>query len=184
MVAARFPNKVNSLVLAGSPIDTGAGDGPIKRMAYQLPMSFYEDLVAVGDGLMKGEFMLQAWKNMRLEETFIKDQTDCLIDIEDPACLKEGTFENWYENPIDLPGRWYLQVVRELFKENRLVKGSFVGLGRRLDLKDITCPVYLLAGSCDDIAPSEQVFGAKKYLGTPKTRFRKGSSRAAILGSL
>ncbi len=38
-------------------------------------MSFYEDLVAVGDGLMKGKFMLQAWKNMRLEETFIKDQT-------------------------------------------------------------------------------------------------------------
>ena len=31
MVAARFPDKVNALVLAGTPIDTDAGDGPIKR---------------------------------------------------------------------------------------------------------------------------------------------------------
>jgi pimeloyl-ACP methyl ester carboxylesterase len=30
MAAARFPEKVNALVLAGSPIDTDAGDGPIK----------------------------------------------------------------------------------------------------------------------------------------------------------
>ena len=28
MVAARFPDKVNALVLAGAPIDTDAGDGP------------------------------------------------------------------------------------------------------------------------------------------------------------
>ena len=38
MVAARFPDKVNSLVLAGAPIDTDAGDGPIKRMAHESPV--------------------------------------------------------------------------------------------------------------------------------------------------
>ena len=37
MIAARFPDKVNSLVLAGAPIDTDAGDGPIKRMAKASP---------------------------------------------------------------------------------------------------------------------------------------------------
>ena len=34
MIAARFPDKVNALGLAGSPIDVGAGNGPIKRIAY------------------------------------------------------------------------------------------------------------------------------------------------------
>ena len=32
------------------------------------------------------------------------------------------------------------------FKENRLVKGEFVGLGCKLNLRDIKCPAYLLAG--------------------------------------
>src|SRR5271165_1844722 len=44
---------------------------------------------------------------------------------DDPAYLKkEETFESWYENPIDLPGRWYLQAIVQLFKENRLAKGA------------------------------------------------------------
>ena len=111
-------------------------------------MSFYEELVALGGGLMKGKFMLQGWKNMHPEQHYIQDQIDLYEHIDDPAYLaKEETFESWYENPIDLPGRWYLQVITQLFKENRLAKGEFVGLGRKLDLRDITCPAYLLAGA-------------------------------------
>ena len=76
MVAARFPDKVNSLVLAGAPIDTDAGDGPIKRMVHRFPLSFYEELVALGGGLMQGKFMLQGWKNMHPEQHYIQDHID------------------------------------------------------------------------------------------------------------
>ena len=171
MIAARFPKKVNALVLAGAPIDTDAGDGPIKRMAHKSPMSFYEELVALGGGLMKGKFMLQGWKNMNPEQHYIQDHIDLYEHIDDPAYLaKEETFYRWYENPIDLPGRWYLQVIEQLFKENRLAKGEFIGLGRKLDLANISCPTYLLAGAADDITTPEQVLGAAKYLGTPAER--------------
>ncbi len=108
MIAARFPEKVNSLVLAGSPIDTDAGDGPIKRMVHASPMSFYEELVALGGGLMRGKLMLQGWKNMHPAQHYFQDHIDLYEHIDDPAYLKkEETFASWYENPIDLPGRWY-----------------------------------------------------------------------------
>jgi poly(3-hydroxybutyrate) depolymerase len=104
MYAARFPQQVTSLVLAGSPIDTDAVEGPVKRMAHEYPVSFYEELVALGGGLM-----LRGWKNMHPEEHYIKRHIDLYEHIDDPAYLsKEETFERWYENPIDLPGRWYL----------------------------------------------------------------------------
>ncbi|HAE50156.1 MAG: esterase [Tistrella sp.] len=168
MIAARFPEKVNSLVLAGAPIDTDAGDGPIKRMAHASPMAFYEDLVKLGGGLMRGKFMLQGWKNMHPEQHYIQSHIDLYEHIDDPAYLaKEEVFESWYENPLDLPGRWYLQAIRLLFKENRLAKGDFIALGRRLNLKTITCPTYLLAGAGDDITTPEQVLDAAKYIGTP-----------------
>ena len=169
MVAARFPDKVNKLVLAGAPIDTDAGNGPIKRMAHESPAPFYEELVAMGGGLMKGQYMLQGWKNMHPEQHYIQDHVDLYEHIDDPAHLeKEEIFESWYENPIDLPGRWYLQVITQIFKENRLAKGEFIGLGRKLNLRNITCPAYLLAGATDDITTPEQVLDAAKYLGTPK----------------
>jgi len=171
MIAARFLDKVNALVLAGAPIDTDAGNGPIKRTVHESPISFYEELVELGGGLMKGKFMLQGWKNMHLEQHYIQDHIDLYEHINDPTYLaKEETFESWYENPIDLPGRWYLQVIKQLFKENRLAKGEFVALGRKLNLRDITCPAYLLAGASDDITTPEQVLDAAKYLGTPRDR--------------
>ncbi|HUC61147.1 MAG TPA: alpha/beta fold hydrolase [Alphaproteobacteria bacterium] len=183
MIAARFPGKVHSLVLAGSPIDTDAGDGPLKRMVHESPMSFYRELVALGDGLMRGKFMLQGWKNMHPGQHYIQDHVDLYEHIDDPAYLKkEETFESWYENPIDLPGRWYLQVIEQLFKENRLAKGRFVGLGRTLDLGAIECPAYLLAGAADDITTPEQVVGAENYLGTPKDRIVKKTVPGGHIG--
>jgi poly(3-hydroxybutyrate) depolymerase len=174
MYAARFPHKVASLVLAGAPIDMEAGSGPIKRMSDAYPTSFYEDLIAMGGGLMRGEFMLHGWKSMHPEQHYIQRHIDLYEHIDDLAYLhKEEVFESWYENPIDLPGRWYLQSIVQLFKENRLAKGRFIGLGRRLNLKDITCPVYLLAGEADDITTKEQVFNAERHLGTPKDRIEK-----------
>jgi poly(3-hydroxyalkanoate) synthetase len=169
MIAARFPDKVNALVLAGAPIDADAGDGVIKRMAHETPLSFYQELVSLGGGLMKGKFMLLGWKNMHPEQHYMQDQIDVYQHIDDPGWLTmEETFDSWYENPIDLPGRWYLQVIQQIFQENRLAKGEFVGLGRKLDLRDITCPTYLLAGADDDITTPEQVLDAVKYIGTPK----------------
>ena len=172
--AARFPGKVCSLVLAGAPIDTQAGDGPLKRLVDSVPTSFFEELVAMGGGLMKGEFMLQGWKDMHFKEQYFEKYLELYRHLDDPDYVsKSDAFERWYENPIDLPGRWYLQAIVQLFKENRLARGKFVGLGRRLSLKDVTCPVYLLAGEADDITPQQQVFDAEKYLGTPGDRIVK-----------
>lgn len=171
MLAARFPEKVNALVLAGTPVDTDAGDGPIKRMAHATPLSFYEDLVQAGGGLMRGRFMLQGWKGMHPDEHYFKEHLDLYEHIDDPAYVaKREVFERWYENPIDLPGRWYLQAIEHLFKNNDLAHGRFVGLGRTLSLRSITCPAYLLAGAADDITTPEQVLAARGLLGTPSEK--------------
>lgn len=128
----------------------------------------------MGGGLMRGEVMLRGWKGMNPVEHYITEHIDLYDHIDDPAYLKKKEiFESWYENPIDLPGRWYLQAVVQLFKENRLAKGRFIGLGRRLDLEDVTCPAYLLAGESDDITTREQVFDAEKFLGTPPGQIEK-----------
>lgn len=171
MYAARFPHKVASLVIAGAPVDTDAGDGAIKTMAHSYPMSLYEDLVAQGGGLMRGKFMLAGWKGMHPDEQYVQKHIDLYEHIDDPAYLhKTELFESWYENPLDLPGRWYLQVIKMIFKDNQLAKGEFVALGKTLNLKSITCPAYLLAGESDDITPKEQVFAAKTLFGTPSSQ--------------
>ena len=174
MHAARFPHKVASLVLPGSPIDAAAGEGPIKQMANTYPMSLYERLVAQGDGLMLGRFMLAGWKGMHLASNTCKHtSTSMSTFLEKTNLEKIEQFEGWYEHPLDLPGRWYLQVSKLIFKGNLSAKGAFVALGKPVNLKAITCPVFLLAGIDDDITPQEQVFGADGLVGTPRDQIVK-----------
>lgn len=172
--AARFPGKVRSLTLAGSPIDTSVGEGVVKEMALALPMSFYREMVALGGGRMLGKFMLAGWKNMHPAEQYVDKYLNLFKNLHDEVYIERAEdFARWYEYTMDLPGPYYLQAVEWLFKENRLAKGEFVVLDHTLSLKDITIPVYLLAGEEDDITPPEQVLAAEKLVGTPKELIEK-----------
>ncbi len=183
MYAARYPDRIAALVLAGAPIDTRAGAGPLKDIVDRSPPGFYEDLVSLGGGLMRGRMMLRGWKNMHPEEQYVEKYLRLYENVEDPDYIrKTEAFCAWYENPIDLPGRWYLQAIEELFKQNRFAKGEFVGLGRRLSLRDIRCPLYLLAGESDDITPREQVFAAEDLVGTARQEIAKATAPGGHIG--
>ncbi len=183
MYAARFPEKVNTLIMGGTPIDTDAGEGIIKKYAHNFPMEFYEMLVAMGGGVLKGDIMLDGFKSLNPEKQYIDKYVMLYENINNPSYVQKfETFEQWYEHTIDLPGRWYLQVVKELFKENRFFKGEFVGLGRKLSLGDIKCPVYLLAGEMDDLTPKEQVFNSAEHLGTEKSEIVKDIANGGHIG--
>ena len=183
MYAARFPAKVNCLVLAGSPIDTSAGNGPARELAMKIPMQFFEELVALGDGLMRGQFMLAAYKNMDPLQHYLKKYVDLYKHIDDAEYLRQQErFASWYESPIDLPGRVYLQVVDQLFKQNQFARGEYVALGKKLSLGDVHCPAYLLAGKDDGITPWEQVFNAEGFLGTPKDQIVKTLAPGGHIG--
>jgi len=72
----------------------------------------------------------------------------------------EGALEGLIR-PVLIGPEKALRELAQLFKENRLAKGEFVGLGRKLSLKDIRVPVVLLAGAHDRITTQEQVFSAE-----------------------
>jgi poly(3-hydroxyalkanoate) synthetase len=183
MFAARYPHKVNKLVLAGSPIDTSAGKGPIKEYAHKYPLEFYQALVETGGGLLKGQYMLEGFKSLHPEKQYFEKYVELYEHIDEPDYVRRfENFERWYEYTINLPGKWYLQIVKELFKENKLFKGEFEALGKRLDLKDITCPIYLLAGEKDDITPKEQVFMAEERVGTEKAKIVKSTAKGGHIG--
>src|SRR6185312_7782768 len=169
-------------------LDSDSRRGPNNRMAHGLPMSVYRNFVSGGVGRMRGEVMLAGWKNMHPGEQYLTTYIDLYDHIADKGyVVRSEHFERWFENALDLPGRYYLQAVEELFKANRFAKGEFIGLGRRLSLKDIKVPLYLLAGETDDITTREQVFAAARLVGTPHsavvTRMTPGGHIGLFMGS-
>ena len=112
--------------------------------------------------------MLQGWKAMHPDQQYVQKYLELYEHMNDPDLpTRPRPSRLRYENPIDLPGRWYLQAITQLFKENLSPRAAW-GLGKTLKLAHITCPTYLLAGESDDITTKEQVFAARELLGTPK----------------
>jgi poly(3-hydroxybutyrate) depolymerase len=184
--AALRPQLVNTLTIAGAPIDFHAGDGPIhewvKLLCEHGGMSFYEGLVASGGGMLPGKYLLDGFVAIKPENELAK-QLELLININDPKHLERyRDFEDWFKYTQDLPGDFYLWIVRELFRDNKLITGELVVGGERVDLGRLKMPLYLLAGATDHITPPPQVFAAERYVSTPASQIVQRTTSGGHLG--
>lgn len=166
--ASLFPGKVLSLVLGGAPIDFTAGGGKIQMLVQTLPFSYYSMLVAMGNGIMRGRYILWGFKNFNPYERYVDDYVKLFNGINDPVIVERSRrFRRWYEYTQGISGAWYKQAVYELFKKNKLVQSRLKVLRRHVELKSITCPVALIAGQQDDITLEPQLFNMQNYVSGP-----------------
>ena len=163
LYAARFPEKVRRLVLVGTPVDVSV-ESELSQMVAHAATGVFEGLVTSGGGLMRGADLIRLWRSK--PDIEIALQRSLPLEDSDAAALRER-FARWHGETLDLPGVFYLEAVERIFRENRLANGSFVALGREVDLKRLTGPVYLLAGSDDEIVPRAQALATAQLLGTP-----------------
>jgi poly(3-hydroxyalkanoate) synthetase len=179
LYAARFPAKVRRLVLVGAPADLSI-DSALSRLARNAPEIVYDQLVARGGGNVSGEEMLRFWsKALSRDDIAAALQMD-LADEEGGALL--ARFERWNMETLNLPGTYYLQIVDWIFRENRIATGNFTALGRKIDLKDVKAPVFLLAGLDDDVVPAAQALATADLLGTPPAFIAAASEPSNHLG--
>jgi poly(3-hydroxyalkanoate) synthetase len=184
--AALYPERVNTLTLAGAPIDFHAGEPVIHevlgRLAPAGDMGFYEALVAAGGGVLKGEQMLAGFIMIKPADE-ISRQLDLLQNLDDPSHVaRYREFEDWFKHTQDIPGAFYLWIVRHLFRDNALVEGALNLRGRQVSLASIDMPLNLLAGATDHITPAEQVFAVAPHASTPDELVRRSVTSGGHLG--
>jgi poly(3-hydroxybutyrate) depolymerase len=172
--AARFPAKVRKLVLAGAPIDNAAGASVVSLLAQRTPMSVFRKLIELGNGRVLGRHALRFWGLQPWGPAAIHKTLQPQLDIRSMAFRRlVARFRDWYDWTVDLPGPYYLEVVEQLFKENRLARGRFVALGHPVDVSEVRCPIFLLAGRDDELVASEQMFAVELLIDREKSSVRK-----------
>ena len=183
--AALHPDQVNTLTLAGAPIDFRAGDAVIGDWVEALggsDLAFYRWVVEQGGGVLKGEHMLNGFILIKPENEIAK-QLQLLTHINDADHLERHRhFETWFKHVQDIPGAFNLWIVEHLFMENRLVNGTLEIGGERVDLGRIDCPLFLLGGARDHITPPTQVFAAADHVSTPAADVEKLVNSGGHLG--
>jgi poly(3-hydroxyalkanoate) synthetase len=171
--AARFPKKVRRLVLVGTPIDIAAAESQLSRFVADVPLSMFDELVRQGEGIVHGDRMLESWgisSRFNEAEAVLQNPPDL-----DSARGRElcDRFRQWYAETLNLPGVFYLQVVKWLFKENQIAERRFVALGQQVDLTQLRAPIFLLAASNDEVVSVDQLFATTRLVGTPAELLEK-----------
>jgi len=85
----------------------------------------------------------------------------------------------WNSDATRMPAANHSYYLRNCYLENRLSKGGLVIDGKKLELKNITVPIYNLATREDHIAPAKSVLLGSKYFGGPVRYVLAGSGHIA-----
>jgi poly(3-hydroxyalkanoate) synthetase len=184
--AALNPECVNTLTLAGAPIDFHAGEPVIHELILRLApggdLRFYEVLVAAGGGVFKGRHMLSGFIAIKAGDE-VSRQLELLLNVHDRAHVaRYREFEDWFKQTQDIPGAFYLWIVRHLFRDNELIAGTLEVGDRLVDLGRIEMPLNLLAGATDHITPPGQVFAIVDLASTPASFVYRDLTAGGHLG--
>jgi poly(3-hydroxybutyrate) depolymerase len=183
--AALHPERVNTLTLAGAPIDFHAGGAVIRESVQALSddsLSFFRALVAQGNGVLRGEFLVGGFIVIKPENEVGK-QLQLLANVRDARHVERyRVFEDWFKHTQDIAGPFYLWLVEHLFRDNELIGGALRIGDEAVDLGRIDCPVNLLAGATDHITPPLQVFALAGAVSTPAARITLRTTSGGHLG--
>jgi poly(3-hydroxybutyrate) depolymerase len=180
------PERVNTLTIAGAPIDFHAGEPVIHAALRSLApggnLAFYRGLVGAGGGVLRGEHMLSGFIAIQPDNEIAR-QLQLLANLDDAAHVaRYRQFEDWFKHTQAIPGAFYLWIVEHLFRDNELVAGTLEIGEERVDLGRIECPLNLLAGAADHITPPDQVFALADHAGTPDDAIVRDTTPGGHLG--
>ena len=171
--AALHPDKVKGLVLTITPIDFHADrDDPDTHHGFlnvwtrSLDRADIDRLVDVYGGL-PGEFMSSVFSLMTPMRSLTKYNIDLIDVIDDEAKLMNFLrMEKWLADRPAHPGEAAKQWLKDLYQDNKLVKGDFVLSGRRVDLSKVTAPVLNVFALNDHIIPPTCSRALRAHVGT------------------
>lgn len=72
----------------------------------------------------------------------------------------------WVNDGTPFPGEAFRQWIKEFYQQNKLVKGELLLRGKKVDLKNIKCPVLNLTGKTDHIVQENQSVALGKSIGS------------------
>ncbi len=184
--AALYPETVATLTIAGAPVDFHAGEPLIhdwmQVLSPQRDLEFYRGIVRANGGILPGEFLLAGFIALQPANELDR-QLQLLAHIHEPSHVdRYRKFDAWFQHTQPIPGAFYLWIVEHLFQDNELMSGSLRVGDRTVDLRRITCPLYLLAGETDHITPPPQVFALANHVGTDSVEINQRQTTGGHLG--
>ena len=150
--ASLYPEKLKSLTTYVAPFDFAQGD---KCMLFKWTKYIDVDEMVDAVGTIPGEMIDSAFGmlNPSMNITKYLGVMDSLGDKD--KMMNFLRMEHWKQDLPAIPGEMYRKYIKDLFRDNKLMNGTFELGGRKVDLAKMTVPYLNIYATEDKIIPNE-----------------------------
>ncbi len=151
--ALRPDSGLKNLILLTAPLDftDKKAGGFIRWVSDQ---DFDPDKLVDAFGNMPGELIDYGAKALKPVENYIGSYLTLWDNLDNPRIVESWHAMNtWVTDIIPMAGASYRQLIKELYKENRLITGNLIIRGERVDLSRIRANLLNVIALADHISP-------------------------------
>jgi polyhydroxyalkanoate synthase len=150
MYASLFPQKIKNLVTLVTPVEFDVEDGLLFRWAKDLDI---DAMVDGFNGVVPGDFLNTGFdllKPMGKTRKYLNMPT---TTRDKNKLMNFLRMEKWVADSPDQAGETYRAFIKEMYQENKLIKGEFKLDGKNVLLGNINMPILTIYASGDHIVP-------------------------------
>ncbi len=147
---------LKNLVLLTAPLDftDKKASGFVRWVSEQ---DFDPEKLIDAFGNMPGELIDYGAKALKPVENYIGSYLTLWDNLDNPRIVESWHAMNtWVTDIIPMAGASYRQLIKEIYKENRLITGNLVIRGERVDLSKIRANLLNVIALADHISPPSQ----------------------------
>ena len=180
--AARPDDGLKNLILLTAPLDfSNKKAGGFTR--WTSDQAFNADRIVDTFGNIPGEMIDYGAKALKPVENYISNYINLWDNIDNPKVIESWHAMNtWVRETIPMAGGAYRQLINEFYKENRLMEGTLIARGERIDLANLRASVLNVIAEADHITPPCQSEQAMAKIGSAdKELFRVRGGHIGIM---
>ncbi len=179
---ALHQEKVKNLIPHVTPIDFSTNDGLLFRWSKDMD---FDKLVEGYHGLIPGDFLNVGFEILKPMMKLQKQQALMNIIDDREKLLNFLRMEKWINESPDQAGECFRQFMKDLYQQNKLVKGELIIKGQKVKLSNITCPLLNIYATEDHLVPPASTIPLNDLVGSKdKTLYSfKGGHIGVFVGS-
>jgi len=158
--ATLFP-RIKNLILISAPIDFQTKDNTISNILRRIEV----DKLNALPGNVSGQWLTQFFILMRPFELIGKKYLRFIDNLDNQEFTKKFLrVEKWLNDAPDQTNASFVELVRDFYQGNKLIKGEITIYGRKVDLARLTIPVLNIIAREDEIVPMSASRCLSKYV--------------------
>ncbi len=148
--SALFPEKIRNLIAMVAPVDFHTEDGLLNVWSRYMNVDLMVDVF----GNIPGDFMNLGFLWLKPFQLILDKYVGLLDNVGDEYVVRNFLrMEKWIFDSPDQAGEAFRKFIKDMYQENRLVKGTLTLGGKKVDMKKITMPVLNIFGEQDHLVP-------------------------------